>query len=206
MSNLDYIFKRKSIRKFKDEKVDHKDLKRILECGLNAPSAKNMQNWHFVVIESKDKIKEIANIVKKKQNKIIKASQNEMLAKSFESKIRYYTFFENAPVLILVYAAPYSSQTTELLSDDDLKKFNAANPGIQNIGAAIQNILLAASTLGYGTCWMTGPNFAIKEIEEYVSLPNKNYSLVAMTPVGVPSDGKHPSPKKQSINEKVTFI
>jgi len=206
MSNLDYIFKRKSIRKFKDQGVYHKDLERILECGLNAPSAKNMQNWHFVVIESKDKIKEISTIVKDKQEKIVNESQKDALAKSFQSKIRYYTFFENAPVLVLVYASSYSSQITELLSADDLKRFKKADPGIQNIGAAIQNILLAASSLGYGTCWMTGPNFAIKEIEEYVALSKDDFSLVAMTPIGVPAEGRHPSPQKESINEKVTFI
>jgi len=206
LDTIEAISSRKSIRKFKEEPVNHADLVKILECGLNAPSANNMQNWHFVVIESKEKIKAIADIVRQKQEKLIEDTDEKELAKSFQSKTRFYTFFEKAPVLVLVYASSYTSKTSKLLSGDDLEKYQNTNPGLQNIGAAIENILLGATALGYGTCWMTGPNFAIKEIEAYVSLPKKNYSLIAMTPIGHPSDEKHPSPRKKSIDEKVTFI
>lgn len=206
MNTIETILDRKSIRKFKETPVDQNDLVKILECGLNAPSAKNMQNWHFVVIQSKEKIKEIAEIVKKKQEKILGSTNDDELAGSFESKTRFYTFFEKAPVLVLVYASSYTSKTSKLLSGEDLEKYENTNPGLQNIGAAIENILLGATALGYGTCWMSGPNFAIKEIETYVSLPKKDYSLMAMIPIGYPSDEKHPSPRKKSIDEKVTFI
>jgi len=206
MNTIETILNRKSIRKFKDDPVDHRDLEKILKCGLNAPSAKNMQNWHFVVIQSKDKISEIATIVKKKQKKILETTDAKALAKSFQSKTKFYTFFENAPVLVLIYASSYTSKTSKLLSGEDLEKYNLTNPGLQNIGAAIENILLGASALGYGTCWMSGPNFAIKEIEAFVSLDQKDYSLIAMIPIGVPTDEKHPSPKKKGIDEKVTFI
>ena len=206
MNTVETILNRKSIRKFKETAVDQDDLLKILACGINAPSAKNMQNWHFVVIQSKEKINEIAAIVKRKQEKILKLTDDKEFAKSFQSKIKFYTFFEKAPVLVLVYASAYTSKTSKLLSGEDLEKYENTNPGIQNIGGAIENILLGATALGYGTCWMTGPNFAINEIEAYVSLPLKGYSLVAMTPIGHPSDGKHPSPRKKSIDEKVTFI
>ena len=206
MDTLEAILNRKSIRKFKEKSVDHNDLLKILACGLNAPSAKNMQNWHFVVIESKEKIKAIADIVRQKQEKIIEETDDKELVKSFQSKTRFYTFFEKAPVLVLVYASSYTSKTSKLLSGDDLEKYEKTNPGLQNIGATIENILLGATALGYGTCWMTGPNFAINEIEAYVSLSKENYSLMAMLPIGHPSNEKHPSPRKESIDEKVTFI
>ncbi|HKL42379.1 MAG TPA: nitroreductase family protein [Clostridia bacterium] len=206
MDTLETILNRKSIRKFNEKAVDHSDLLKILECGLNAPSAKNMQNWHFVVIESKQKIKAIADIVKRKQEQLIEDSDDQALVKSFQSKTRFYTFFEQAPVLVLVYASPYTSKTSKLLSGEDLDKYNNTNPGLQNIGAAIENILLGATALGYGTCWMSGPNFAINEIETYVALDKNNYSLISMIPIGHPSDTRHPSPPKKSVDEKVTFI
>lgn len=206
MDTIETILNRKSIRKFKETAVKHDDLVTILKCGLNAPSANNMQNWHFVAIESKEKINEIATIVKRKQNKIVELTDKNELAKKFQSKTKFYTFFEEAPALILVYASAYTSKTSKLLSGDDLEKYEKTNPGIQNIGAAIENIILGASALGYGTCWMTGPNFAINEIEDYVSLTKRDYSLVAMIPIGEPTNEKHPSPKRKSIHEKVTFI
>lgn len=206
MDTIEAILNRKSIRKFKEKAVNHDDLLKILECGLNAPSANNMQNWHFVVIESKEKIKAIADIVRQKQEELIEDTNEKELAKSFQSKTRFYTFFEKAPVLVLVYASSYTSKTSKLLSGNDLDKYEKTNPGLQNIGAAIENILVGATALGYGTCWMTGPNFAINEIESYVSLTKENYSLMAMIPIGHPSDDKHPSPRKKGVEEKVTFI
>lgn len=206
MSKLDFIYNRKSIRRFKDAKVKHEDLVEIVKAGMHAPSGKNLQNWHFVVIENKEKIIKIANIIKEKYNNILNNLPDKEKSESLKKRIRYYTFFENAPVLILVYAAKYETSTVDLISGKDLEKFQFANPGIQNIGSAMENMLLASSELGYGSCWMTGPNFAINEVEQYINLDKTGYSLVAMTPVGVPSDDKHMSPKRKSIDEKVTFI
>lgn len=206
MKELDFIYNRKSIRRFKDEKVQHDHLLEIIKAGMHAPSGKNLQNWHFVVIEDKEVIIKTAKIIKEKYDSLLSQLDDKEKTESLKKKIRYYTFFENAPALILVYASKYETGTLDLLTGKDLEKFKFANPGIQNIGSAMENILLASSALGYGSCWMTGPNFAINEIEEYINLDQPGYSLVAMTPVGVPSDDKHMSPKRKSIKEKVTFI
>lgn len=206
MDLINAINKRKSIRKFKDESVNQEDLETILKAALKAPSAMNMQNWHYVVIQDQDKIESIAQVIRKKQEKICKDSENQELADKFSSKIRYYTFFEKAPVLILVYASKYNSSTGQLLSGKDKELFEQASPGMQNIGASFQNLLLAATRLGYGTCWMTGPNFAIKDIESFIGLDKPGYHLVAMTPLGVPADQKHPSPGKEGLERKVSFI
>ncbi|WMT80585.1 hypothetical protein TEMA_09060 [Terrisporobacter mayombei] len=47
MSNLDFIYKRKSVRKFKDEMVPKEDIDKILKAATFAPSARNRQNWHL---------------------------------------------------------------------------------------------------------------------------------------------------------------
>ena len=51
MSALDFIFSRRSIRKFTDEKVSEAQIKLLLEAAMAAPTAMNMQPWHFVVID-----------------------------------------------------------------------------------------------------------------------------------------------------------
>ncbi len=50
MANLDLIYNRKSIRKFKDEIVQKEDIVEIVKAGTQAPSAKHQQNWHFIVL------------------------------------------------------------------------------------------------------------------------------------------------------------
>lgn len=210
MDLIEGLYNRKSIRKYKDETIPKEDLTQILEAALQAPSAKNMQNWHLVVIEDQEKINEVASIIKKKHQLIIDKIDNIERTKRFEKMIHYYTFFEKAPVLVLVYASSYHSSSSDYLKEinlmEDYQYHLDAAPGIQNIGALMQNLLLAAHSLGYGSCWMTGPNFAIKEIEAAVNLEHEGYHLVAMTPLGVPEDTKHPSPTRESVENKVTYI
>jgi len=58
---LDYIFRRRSIRKFNNEPVSDLQIKYILEAAMAAPSAHNSKHWHFVVIRERKTLDEIAS-------------------------------------------------------------------------------------------------------------------------------------------------
>lgn len=45
---------RRSIRKYTGEEIGETDLQDILECAMLAPSARNEQPWHFVVVKDQD--------------------------------------------------------------------------------------------------------------------------------------------------------
>ena len=47
----DLISKRRSIRKFTDEKLDPKDVRLLLRAALISPSSKGMHSYEFVVVE-----------------------------------------------------------------------------------------------------------------------------------------------------------
>ncbi len=49
------IFKRRSIRTFLDKPVEQEKLERILQAGMQAPSAHNNQRWEFIVVTDQDK-------------------------------------------------------------------------------------------------------------------------------------------------------
>jgi nitroreductase len=53
MDFYDVIRKRKSVRKYKSEPIPDEVLNRVLEAGRIAPSAKNIQPWHFIIIKDK---------------------------------------------------------------------------------------------------------------------------------------------------------
>lgn len=50
------IFGRRSIRCFKDEPLGREALQVIVECGAQAPSGRNLQDWRFTVIYTADKV------------------------------------------------------------------------------------------------------------------------------------------------------
>ncbi|MCT4585237.1 MAG: nitroreductase family protein [Peptostreptococcaceae bacterium] len=207
---LDFIYNRHSVRKFKDQEIPKEDIKEILKAATYAPSGKNIQNWHFVVIQSKEKINEIVKIIENKHDYLINNCDDEELNANFSKFLRYFTLFKNAPVLVMVFAGPYGASGLEVLqkaniSDQEINSILNKAPGIQNIGAAVQNIQLAATAMGYGACWMTGPNFAAKEIEDYINIDKNDYTLACLVPIGVPQ-GDLKSPKRKPLNEVVTFI
>jgi len=49
----DPILTRRSVRRFTAQDVEEKDVRKLLEAGMCAPSAGNERPWHFVVIKDR---------------------------------------------------------------------------------------------------------------------------------------------------------
>lgn len=47
------LLNRRSIRKYKDQKISSQDINTMLKAAMYAPSAMNTQAWHFIVIVDK---------------------------------------------------------------------------------------------------------------------------------------------------------
>jgi nitroreductase len=76
MDVFDAVRARRSVRGYSSTPVPKEKLDRILESGRLAPSAMNLQPWHFIVVEDADKREEM-------------------------SKARYAKFLKEAPVVIV---------------------------------------------------------------------------------------------------------
>ena len=48
------LLNRRSIRKYKDQKISKENLDKILKAAMYAPSAMNLQAWRFIVIDDKE--------------------------------------------------------------------------------------------------------------------------------------------------------
>lgn len=68
MNTLDCIKTRRSIRLFLDKGIPHDTIEKIIDSGLNAPSSRNCQPWHFIVIKDDNTKKRIANL-KEEENR-----------------------------------------------------------------------------------------------------------------------------------------
>ncbi|MDC7228059.1 MAG: nitroreductase family protein [Spirochaetales bacterium] len=62
MKATEIIAKRRSIRKFTEQSLSEKEINTLIQAGMNAPSARNTQPWHFMVLKNKDTIKKIVEI------------------------------------------------------------------------------------------------------------------------------------------------
>lgn len=104
-------------------------------------------------------------------------------------------FVARAPVTIVVCAEPGRSA-------DRYGQRGASLYCIQDTAAAVQNIMLAATAFGLGTCWVGA--FEEDAARAVLDLPDR-LRPVAMIPVGYPAE--HPSFRpRRPLDEVVTVI
>ena len=135
---LDCIATRHSTRKFKPELVADELLKQVIEAGRQAPSGKNKQQNHFLVIRKPEVLAELVALVRQEfaRMEITEANSDDMGGAIKLSKKGTYVFKYNAPILIVVAN----------------KKGYGNN--FADTSIAIQNMMLAANALDLGTCWI----------------------------------------------------
>jgi nitroreductase len=59
MDLLEAIHTRRSIRQFTEQPIPEEVLEKVLKAAMQAPSARNFQPWHFIIIDDRKLLKEI---------------------------------------------------------------------------------------------------------------------------------------------------
>jgi nitroreductase len=136
------IEKRRSIRKFRPEPVPRELIDELLEAARLAPSATNRQPWRFQVVtdpDLKQRIFEEATFSQHhvREAPVIIVCGSELL-----------TFVKGHPL------APPGSDYYGAESEkwDDIKAF--IPDAHMNTAIAIEHMVLVATALGLGTCWV----------------------------------------------------
>ena len=79
---------------------------------------------------------------------------------------------------------------------------------VQDYSAAIMNMLLAVTALGYRSCWFEGhitdDDRICDRIAEILNVP-EGYELVCFLPVGIPADEDGDPPRKMPFGERARF-
>ena len=216
MEFMEVIKKRQSIRRYKEGQIPKADLMQIIQAAGLAPSGKNIQNWHFVVITDKPAMERIADIVTEK-NRLVSEKMDrvdEEKGSRFRKFCKNFTvFFTKASALVVVYSTFYPPtgyyEYKMVGLDPETDLVHHRNPGMQSLGAALENFTLRAVDLGYGTCWLTSANYAASEIEAYLKeahgFEKKDFFLAALMSVGIPEDNQR-SPDKKPLDDICTFL
>jgi nitroreductase len=203
MDVFDTMKGRQSIRKFRKDPVTREHILRMTEAASWAPTAGNSQNFRFIAVQERETIDRMRGIV----DEIVARITGSEDAGGAGGKATYQNLFAFAPAVICVVGSPYESATDRVLREKDPERYKArrfqVNPGLQGISAGITQFLLAACALGYGTCWMTGPLIAKKELESALSVRHPE-ELLAIIAVGKP-DAAPPKPPRKPASEITTF-
>jgi nitroreductase len=193
------IEQRASVRQFASDNVDIEDLKEMVRLAHLAPSVNNSQPWRFIAITNRELMKQMADAVRAKVHEVLPDSDEEK-ARKVKSQVEWFsTFFESVPAVIAVVKCPYEAIVDCALDKGHMthEDMNAMRgcPDIESIGACIENLMLAAVDMGYGTCWLSGPLVARNELESILELKGP-WTLEAMVAVGKPLMTIHQREKK----------
>ena len=163
---------RRSIRSYTDEPISKETILKLLDLAIHAPYATPC--WRFVVVQDPEKRNRLAEIARQ-------------------------LWIVEAPVVIVVGA------DTQAFSKGQNARWDAYKFRelfyIQDTAAAIENLMLAATDMGLGTCWVG--SFNEGGVSKAVHFP-KNVRPVALVPVGYPAK----PPKQREIiplNEIVSW-
>ena len=186
---LQTIAERRSIRQFQEKPVDGALIRRILDAANKAPSAHNQQSWRFIVIRNEKK-QALAHLVSEKSVYFPKPASS-ILRMSARSIL-------NAPVVIAVInSGTLIEHGTELFKvGKDLGTDFFRTMEIQSSSAAVENLLLAATSLGLGSVWL-GILFLIKD-EIRVFLGESKGEFMAVIPIGY-SLKEYKEPHKKNL-------
>ena len=191
MNTFDAIAQRRSIRKFKDTPLTDEIIEKILTAAIQAPSGKNMQPWRFVIVKEDKR----ADMVRLMRQGIEKLKTHGLDTGSSVGSAR---IMEQAPVTLFVFNAHGKHLGEERTFGDMM--WDVVN--VQSIGAAIQNMLLAAQDLGIGTLWICDVFSAYDELCEWLEQEGQMIAAVAL---GYPDEQPDARPRK-SLNEVTTWL
>lgn len=121
--------------------------------------------------------------------------KNNFIKKELAMAAYGQNFLIRAPVVFVVCTIPRISSSTYGKRGETLYC-------IQDTAAAAENLLLAATALGYGSCWIGA--FDEKKAKDILNIP-EHLRPVAIVPVG-PGSFTQDGPKRRNISEISAII
>ena len=79
------------------------------------------------------------------------------------------------------------------------------HPDVQSIGAAIEHLLLGATDLGYGSCWLSGPLIAREALEALLGVEAPQ-QLAALVAIGVPAAPPAADHDRRPVDDILRFL
>lgn len=174
------IYSLRAIRRQKPDPIPDEDIRLILDAAIQAPNGGNMQPWHFLVVTDADLRARFAPLYKEawwaKRNDSGWFTPDD-LPEAYKPAMRLADEIGNSPVLILVCALA--------------KGAAAAN----SIIPSVQNLLLAARSLGIGSTITTLHPKVEDRVHELFAIPD-TAQVVYCLPLGYPRGNFGPVSRK----------
>jgi nitroreductase len=200
---LDAIRTTRAIRRFTDEPVTDDELWAILDAAQSAPSGGNVQPWTFLVLtepEAKAAVGAVYDRAYDRYERTLLASlppfrsteDEASFMRSARASRHLAEHLAEAPAIVCVLVPA----GLDLTLHDDEGPLDIGHP-CASVYPAVQNLLVAARSLGIGGTLTTVARVLHDELRAAAGIPDR-LELYAMVPLGRPK-GSFGVPKRRPV-------
>jgi len=162
------IYGRRSVRKYTEKRISDEDINEILDAGMWAPSAVNLQPWYFVVVRSEEALTKLNKIMGGSIFALTNVLNNRFKSNPevIEETVSFVKSLGGASTVILAF-----------LQQEEYDEYLGA---VESAAAAMQNMILTAYSKGISSCWLTAPLHVEDELRKEFA-HGKGHLLAAIT-------------------------
>jgi nitroreductase len=184
---IEHLLRQRACRSFTDDPVGDDDLATMLRAATHAPSAENSQPWVFVVVRDPDVRRGVVELTRRVWDGGARQHAERHLSTQFLEAVDAFVRagYGGAPVLVVVAGDGRGGASGGLLAS--------------SVFPAAQNLLLAASALGYGSSMTTLAAHAPDDLAALLELPD-GVRPFAVVPIGRPATKLGP-PRRRPVHE-----
>lgn len=181
-SLLSLVRERRTIRLFKPEPVGMDDVRRVLEVARWAPSGANAQPCEYIVVTERAALDRIDTALRERRLRRMQLRASADHAYALPSK----DALADGSALIVVCADRRMMRAFPSSQRDDITVAEPVHTFWASIGAAVENLHLAATTLGMGIVWISVDPDMATVLRELLSVPEE-LEIVFCCPIGYPA-------------------
>ncbi len=178
---IETIMRRRSVRLYESKPIPREILQTIIDAGNAAPTGGNAQSWRFVVVEDKSFRNKLMSLAIPRYKKWMEKASQELsdMRKEIDAVVSDPIYYD-APAIVFVLG---SGMTGEL-----------------DTPMVCENIMLAARSLGIGSCWVYFGQLPLDDQEVRNNLEiQEGEKIYGPILLGYPRRGEFPaSPKKKN--------
>ncbi|MCE2531021.1 MAG: nitroreductase family protein [Acidimicrobiia bacterium] len=169
-------------------------LRECIELAVQAPTASNMQTWHFVLVTERDNIEAIAGLYRRGFEAYVRgptladrtAGDGRSTGGRFVGGDRIWAAQQQRVIDSAVYLAENMHRSPVLLIPCVTTRSERPTDVVAEGGSVVQaawSFMLAARERGLGTCWTTLHLAYEREAAEILELPYEKVRQFALIPV-----------------------
>lgn len=182
---------RRSVRSFLPDPVDPAAVERAVAAAVTAPAPHHSEPWRFVLVEDHARRAQLLNAMQDAWAEDLRS--DGFPEDAIDRRLARGEILRRAPYLVIPCFVGDGMHTYP----DARRRRSEREMFLVSVGAGVQNLLLALSVEGLGSCWVGSTLFCQDLVKDLLGLP-PDWEPMGAVAVGVPADVPASRPERDA--------